>query len=184
MTRSLFQIHSSISSHTILWVLGWVNDNEPHRPFYFIFLSPLSFNPTHLHPDLCTRAQPFPTFANSGTERAPQRLILHVQFKPFLFDWPIDPKTQQPVLGAELVNASGKMMLPDRLLRELLRRGHWVLVFSQFVTMLNIIEVATVTTAYYCLDLIRMRRTGLPISWAGRSVVLMARLPRRNGGSR
>ena len=103
---------------------------------------------------------------------------------PFLFDWPIDPKTQQPVLGAELVNASGKMMVLDRLLCELLRRGHRVLVFSQFVTMLNIIEVATVITAYYCLDLIRMRRTGLPISWAGRSVVLMARLPRRNGGSR
>ncbi|KXN90773.1 Lymphoid-specific helicase [Leucoagaricus sp. SymC.cos] len=59
---------------------------------------------------------------------------------PFLFDWPIDPKTNEPVLGAELVNASGKMMVLDRLLRELLKRGHRVLVFSQFVTMLNIIE--------------------------------------------
>lgn len=60
---------------------------------------------------------------------------------PFLFDWPIDPKTNEPVLGAELVNASGKMMVLDRLLRELLKRGHRVLIFSQFVTMLNIIEV-------------------------------------------
>ncbi|XP_006456421.1 hypothetical protein AGABI2DRAFT_181051 [Agaricus bisporus var. bisporus H97] len=59
---------------------------------------------------------------------------------PFLFDWPIDPKTNEPVLGAELVNASGKMMVLDRLLRELLKRGHRVLIFSQFVTMLNIIE--------------------------------------------
>ncbi|KAF9448749.1 SNF2-family ATP dependent chromatin remodeling factor snf21 [Macrolepiota fuliginosa MF-IS2] len=59
---------------------------------------------------------------------------------PFLFDWPIDPKTNEPVLGAELVNASGKMMVLDRLLRELLKRGHRVLVFSQFVTMLDIIE--------------------------------------------
>lgn len=59
---------------------------------------------------------------------------------PFLFDWPIDPKTNEPILGAELINASGKMMVLDRLLRELLKRGHRVLVFSQFVTMLDIIE--------------------------------------------
>jgi ATP-dependent DNA helicase len=60
---------------------------------------------------------------------------------PFLFGWPIDPKTNEPVLGAQLVNASGKMMVLDWLLRELLKRGHRVLVFGQFVTMLNIIKV-------------------------------------------
>lgn len=65
---------------------------------------------------------------------------------PFLFDWPIDPKTNEPVLGAELVNASGKMMVLDRLLRELLKRGHRVLVFSQFVTMLDIIEVMCISS--------------------------------------
>ncbi|KAJ3540152.1 hypothetical protein NMY22_g4418 [Coprinellus aureogranulatus] len=59
---------------------------------------------------------------------------------PFLFDWPIDKKTLQPVLGEELVNASGKMMVLDRLLRELFRRKHKVLIFSQFTTMLDIIE--------------------------------------------
>lgn len=67
---------------------------------------------------------------------------------PFLFDWPIDQKTNEPVLGAELVNASGKMMVLDRLLRELLGRGHRVLVFSQFVTMLDIIEVASMSTTF------------------------------------
>jgi ATP-dependent DNA helicase len=67
---------------------------------------------------------------------------------PFLFDWPIDPKTNEPVLGAELVNASGKMMVLDRLLRELLKRGHRVLIFSQFVTMLNIIEVQFPACSY------------------------------------
>ncbi|KAJ7615437.1 SNF2 family DNA-dependent ATPase [Roridomyces roridus] len=41
---------------------------------------------------------------------------------------------------AELVGASGKMMLLDRLLGELFRRGHKVLLFSQFTTMLDIIE--------------------------------------------
>jgi len=60
---------------------------------------------------------------------------------PFLFDWPIDPDTIQPMLGEELVNASGKMMVLDRLLRELFKRGHKVLLFSQFTTMLDIIEV-------------------------------------------
>ncbi|KAJ7464277.1 SNF2 family N-terminal domain-containing protein [Mycena galericulata] len=41
---------------------------------------------------------------------------------------------------AELVGASGKMLLLDRLLGELFRRGHKVLLFSQFTTMLDIIE--------------------------------------------
>lgn len=61
---------------------------------------------------------------------------------PFLFDWPVDPNTMEPVLGEELVSASGKMMVLDRLLRELFRRKHKVLLFSQFTTMLDIIEVS------------------------------------------
>ncbi|KAF9552389.1 SNF2 family DNA-dependent ATPase [Agrocybe pediades] len=59
---------------------------------------------------------------------------------PFLFDWPIDPTTMEPILGEELVNASGKMMVLDRLLRALFERKHKVLLFSQFTTMLDIIE--------------------------------------------
>jgi ATP-dependent DNA helicase len=69
---------------------------------------------------------------------------------PFLFQWPTDPETDEPVLGAELVNASGKMMVLDRLLRELLKRGHRVLIFTQFVTVLNIIEVSPTRT---CIQL-------------------------------
>lgn len=60
---------------------------------------------------------------------------------PFLFDWPVDEETWQPVVGEELINASGKMMVLDRLLKELFARGHKVLLFSQFTTMLDIIEV-------------------------------------------
>jgi ATP-dependent DNA helicase len=60
---------------------------------------------------------------------------------PFLFDWPLDPNTREPVVNAELVNASGKMMVLDRLLEELFRRKHKVLLFSQFTTMLDIIKV-------------------------------------------
>ncbi|KAJ3973835.1 SNF2 family DNA-dependent ATPase [Lentinula raphanica] len=59
---------------------------------------------------------------------------------PFLFDWPLDPTTLQPILNDELVSASGKMMVLDRLLTELFKRKHKVLLFSQFTTMLNILE--------------------------------------------
>ncbi|KAJ7331407.1 hypothetical protein DFH08DRAFT_814716 [Mycena albidolilacea] len=41
---------------------------------------------------------------------------------------------------AELLGASGKILLLDRLLGELFCRGHKVLLFSQFTTMLDIIE--------------------------------------------
>ncbi|GAA5940099.1 DEAD/DEAH box helicase [Sporobolomyces koalae] len=40
----------------------------------------------------------------------------------------------------DVVNLSGKMMLLDRLLPELFKRGHKVLIFSQFVTMLDILD--------------------------------------------
>ena len=60
---------------------------------------------------------------------------------PFLFHWPRDPRTREPVLGEELVTASGKMMVLERLLDALFARGHKVLLFSQFTTMLDIIEV-------------------------------------------
>jgi hypothetical protein len=49
----------------------------------------------------------------------------------------------------QLVDASGKMMVLERLLDELFARGHKVLVFSQFVTMLNVIEVRTITFASF-----------------------------------
>ena len=47
----------------------------------------------------------------------------------------------EPVLNEELITASGKMMVLERLLDELFSRGHKVLLFSQFTTMLDIIEV-------------------------------------------
>ncbi|EIN06874.1 hypothetical protein PUNSTDRAFT_90611 [Punctularia strigosozonata HHB-11173 SS5] len=59
---------------------------------------------------------------------------------PFLFHWPTDPRTHAPVMNEDLVDASGKMMVLERLLDELFRRKHKVLIFSQFTTMLDIIE--------------------------------------------
>ncbi|ORE04044.1 hypothetical protein BCV72DRAFT_251502 [Rhizopus microsporus var. microsporus] len=59
---------------------------------------------------------------------------------PFLFDWPLDPKTNAPVLNNDLAAQSGKVLLLDRLLTALFERGHKVLVFSQMTKMLDILE--------------------------------------------
>jgi ATP-dependent DNA helicase len=58
---------------------------------------------------------------------------------PFLFDWPFNHKTGELVVNQDLVNASGKMLLLQRLLDALFERGHKVLIFSQFTTMLDVI---------------------------------------------
>lgn len=59
---------------------------------------------------------------------------------PFLFDWPIDSATGTNIINDQLIRASGKMLVLERLLDELFKRGHRVLIFSQFTTMLDIIE--------------------------------------------
>lgn len=56
---------------------------------------------------------------------------------PILFE---GPRAREHVVDEELVDASGKMMVLERLLDALFARGHKVLVFSQFVTMLDVIE--------------------------------------------
>jgi SNF2 family DNA or RNA helicase len=58
---------------------------------------------------------------------------------PILFE---GPRMHEQVMDDELVDASGKMMVLERLLDALFARGHKVLVFSQFVTMLDVIEVS------------------------------------------
>ncbi|KAG0302302.1 hypothetical protein BGZ97_002409 [Linnemannia gamsii] len=64
---------------------------------------------------------------------------------PFLFDWPLDPMTNLPVVSEDLLTSSGKMLVLNRLLEALFARGHKVLIFSQFTTMLDIIEEWAVT---------------------------------------
>ncbi|KAL1916936.1 uncharacterized protein VTP21DRAFT_5133 [Calcarisporiella thermophila] len=59
---------------------------------------------------------------------------------PYLFDWPEDPSTGEPLISDELVNSSGKMMVLNRLLTALLERGHKVLIFSQMTRLLDILE--------------------------------------------
>ncbi|EGG12083.1 uncharacterized protein MELLADRAFT_32790, partial [Melampsora larici-populina 98AG31] len=59
---------------------------------------------------------------------------------PWLFDWPIDPTTGTYSVGSGLITSSGKMLLLDKLLHVLFDRGHKVLIFSQFTSMLDIIH--------------------------------------------
>lgn len=59
---------------------------------------------------------------------------------PWLFDWPVDNKTGELALNEDLINASGKMLMLNQLLNALFDRGHKVLLFSQFTSMLDIIQ--------------------------------------------
>lgn len=72
---------------------------------------------------------------------------------PFLFDWPLDPRTQEPILNEKIVDASGKMMVLDRLLEALFKEKHKVLLFSQFTTMLDLIDVSNQLKSLPCLEL-------------------------------
>lgn len=64
---------------------------------------------------------------------------------PHNFFYPFDLDDNTPV-DESLVTESGKMLLLDRLLPELLNKGHKVLIFSQFKTQLDLLET-------YCSEL-------------------------------
>jgi ATP-dependent DNA helicase len=59
---------------------------------------------------------------------------------PYLFDWPVIPGTDTYLVDKSIINVSGKMLLLERLLPALFSENHKVLIFSQFTTMLDIIE--------------------------------------------
>ncbi|KXT06631.1 hypothetical protein AC578_8501 [Pseudocercospora eumusae] len=70
---------------------------------------------------------------------------------PHNFYYPFDLDDNTPV-DETLVTESGKMLLLDRLLPDLLNKGHKVLIFSQFKTQLDLLET-------YCSEL-----RGWPVS--------------------
>lgn len=59
---------------------------------------------------------------------------------PYLIEHPLNPKTGELLLNNDLIKHSGKMGMLDRMLPELKRNKHKVLIFSQFVHILNILE--------------------------------------------
>ena len=98
---------------------------------------------------------------------------------PLLFR---DPTESLPETTEELVDASGKMMLLERLLDALFRTKHKVLLFSQFTTMLDIIEVCVChLSLQYCS---REDRHGRLNSNSGGFVVSMGRRARWSAVSR
>uniref|UniRef100_A0A3B4UXV6 Proliferation-associated SNF2-like protein n=1 Tax=Seriola dumerili TaxID=41447 RepID=A0A3B4UXV6_SERDU len=58
---------------------------------------------------------------------------------PYLVEYPLDPATQEFKIDEELVRSSGKFLILDRLLPELKKRGHKVLIFSQMTSILDIL---------------------------------------------
>ncbi|KAF8249851.1 hypothetical protein K440DRAFT_542631 [Wilcoxina mikolae CBS 423.85] len=58
---------------------------------------------------------------------------------PHLFYWPWEEEKGE-LPDESIVTESGKMMLLERLVPELIKRGHKILIFSQFKKMLDIIE--------------------------------------------
>lgn len=60
---------------------------------------------------------------------------------PYLLEWPVHRGTDDYVIDDDLVARSGKMILLRRLLLALFDRDHKVLIFSQFTSMLDILEV-------------------------------------------
>jgi len=75
-------------------------------------------------------------------QHAPARTIVMQLRKVCSAPDPVRRATHaQQAVDESLVDASGKMMVLERLLDELFARGHKVLVFSQFVSMLESFEV-------------------------------------------
>ncbi|GIX86456.1 hypothetical protein CDAR_165421 [Caerostris darwini] len=58
---------------------------------------------------------------------------------PYMISYPLDDSYQY-LVDENLVKTSGKLLVLDNLLPHLKKRGHKVLIFSQFVTLLHILE--------------------------------------------
>ncbi|KAJ8359630.1 hypothetical protein SKAU_G00161550 [Synaphobranchus kaupii] len=58
---------------------------------------------------------------------------------PYLIEYPLDPATQNFLIDEKLVESSGKFLVLDRMLPELKKRGHKVLLFSQMTSILDIL---------------------------------------------
>uniref|UniRef100_A0A8B9RJ14 Proliferation-associated SNF2-like protein n=1 Tax=Astyanax mexicanus TaxID=7994 RepID=A0A8B9RJ14_ASTMX len=57
----------------------------------------------------------------------------------YLIEYPLVPGTEEFKIDEQLVEASGKFMILDRMLPELKKRGHKVLIFSQMTSILDIL---------------------------------------------
>ncbi|XP_073541729.1 lymphoid-specific helicase isoform X2 [Phyllobates terribilis] len=58
---------------------------------------------------------------------------------PYLIEYPLDPFTQEFKIDEDLIKCAGKFLVLDRMLPEMKKRGHKVLIFSQMTSMLDIL---------------------------------------------
>ncbi|KAG5266289.1 hypothetical protein AALO_G00229330 [Alosa alosa] len=58
---------------------------------------------------------------------------------PYLIEYPLDPATGEFKVDEQLIETSGKFLILDRMLPELKKRGHKVLLFSQMTTILDVL---------------------------------------------
>ncbi|GFR00598.1 hypothetical protein TNCT_105151 [Trichonephila clavata] len=70
----------------------------------------------------------------------PTMILRKICGHPYLVSYPLDPVTGDYLVDENLVTSSGKLLILDVLLAELKKRGHKILLFSQFTTMLDILE--------------------------------------------
>jgi len=71
-----------------------------------------------------------------------QNMLMHLRKAcnhPFLFEWPTDSKDEL-IVDETIITSSGKMQVLDRVLKQMLKDGHKVLIFSQMTRMLDILE--------------------------------------------
>ena len=66
---------------------------------------------------------------------------------PYLFSG-VETTAADGLATEEIVQASGKMVILDQLLKKLHQRGHRVVLFSQYTRMLDIIRCITTTINY------------------------------------
>ncbi|XP_046842317.1 lymphoid-specific helicase-like [Xenia sp. Carnegie-2017] len=85
-------------------------------------------------------ATPDPSFERNIKVLNLYVLLRKVCMHPYLLEYPIDPETQDYRMDEELITSSGKTLLLDQMLPELKRRGHKVLLFSQWTKQLDILQ--------------------------------------------
>ncbi|XP_059480443.1 lymphoid-specific helicase-like [Neocloeon triangulifer] len=70
---------------------------------------------------------------------------------PYLIQMPLIPGTMEPLINENLVKRSGKMLVLDAMLAKLKKTGHKVLIFSQWKSVLDLIEEFMMLRMYnYC----------------------------------
>lgn len=121
-THVLYPSKASFHLHSISWFL--------HCPMLTCFFGSLSYN----------RLLKSEQFVGSGKSKSLQNLTMQLRKccnHPYLFVGDYDMYRHKE----EIIRASGKFELLDRLLPKLRRAGHRVLLFSQMTRLMDILEI-------------------------------------------